>query len=125
MSTSPREATQHPRFGATPARILIVDDSVVARAVIGRLIDNGERFTVAGAVSDARAALAFLVDNRVDMVLLDIELPGIDGLSALPDIIAAGNRSEEHTSELQSLMRISYAVFCLKKKKKSKKLRNH
>src|SRR3546814_1188320 len=31
-----------------------------------------------------------------------------------------GHRSEEHTSELQSLMRISYAVFCLKKKKKSK-----
>src|SRR3546814_10844496 len=29
----------------------------------------------------------------------------------------AGHRSEEHTSELQSLMRISYAVFCLKKKK--------
>src|SRR3546814_2399630 len=29
-----------------------------------------------------------------------------------------GNRSEEHTSELQSLMRSSYAVFCLKKKKK-------
>src|SRR3546814_4417217 len=32
-------------------------------------------------------------------------------------------RSEEHTSELQSLMRISYAVFCLKKKKKHKKAR--
>src|SRR3546814_2160893 len=31
--------------------------------------------------------------------------------------VAAGQRSEEHTSELQSLMRISYAVFCLKKKK--------
>src|SRR3546814_8295683 len=31
-----------------------------------------------------------------------------------------GTRSEEHTSELQSLMRISYAVFCLKKKKKQK-----
>src|SRR3546814_8770139 len=31
-----------------------------------------------------------------------------------------GRRSEEHTSELQSLMRISYAVFCLKKKKKNK-----
>src|SRR3546814_3700367 len=31
-----------------------------------------------------------------------------------------GRRSEEHTSELQSLMRISYAVFCLKKKKKQK-----
>src|SRR3546814_20783487 len=37
------------------------------------------------------------------------------------------DRSEEHTSELQSLMRISYAVFCLKKKKKSKNssLRQH
>src|SRR3546814_2300836 len=32
-------------------------------------------------------------------------------------------RSDEHTSELQSLMRISYAVFCLKKKKKNKTLR--
>src|SRR3546814_6409958 len=31
--------------------------------------------------------------------------------------LQAGSRSEEHTSELQSLMRISYAVFCLKKKK--------
>src|SRR3546814_2655373 len=37
----------------------------------------------------------------------------------LEEVIAAmrGQRSEEHTSELQSLMRISYAVFCLKKKK--------
>src|SRR3546814_9203501 len=34
-------------------------------------------------------------------------------------------RSEEHTSELQSLMRISYAVFCLKKKKKTDTLNNH
>src|SRR3546814_8111080 len=34
------------------------------------------------------------------------------------------DRSEEHTSELQSLMRISYAVFCLKKKKQDKK-KNH
>src|SRR3546814_2009509 len=34
-------------------------------------------------------------------------------------------RSEEHTSELQSLMRISYAVFCLKKKKKQTKIIEH
>src|SRR3546814_2438005 len=40
--------------------------------------------------------------------------------------IAAGHmpRSEEHTSELQSLMRISYAVFCLKKKKQNKTITN-
>src|SRR3546814_3589911 len=37
-----------------------------------------------------------------------------------PPAPAADLRSEEHTSELQSLMRISYAVFCLKKKKKRK-----
>src|SRR3546814_7836454 len=35
------------------------------------------------------------------------------------DRLCQGRRSEEHTSELQSLMRISYAVFCLKKKKKN------
>src|SRR3546814_4674760 len=44
------------------------------------------------------------------------EAPGADGADALTV------RSEEHTSELQSLMRISYAVFCLKKKKKQKNL---
>src|SRR3546814_4977269 len=37
----------------------------------------------------------------------------------------AADRSEEHTSELQSLMRISYAVFCLKKKKVKKPLNTH
>src|SRR3546814_4481055 len=36
------------------------------------------------------------------------------------DAVGHVSRSEEHTSELQSLMRISYAVFCLKKKKKTK-----
>src|SRR3546814_8992625 len=42
----------------------------------------------------------------------------------LREAIGNGLRSEEHTSELQSLMRISYAVFCLKKKKNKKKI-NH
>src|SRR3546814_2701208 len=37
--------------------------------------------------------------------------------------LSPGDRSEEHTSELQSLMRISYAVFCLKKKKKERQIR--
>src|SRR3546814_7316740 len=43
---------------------------------------------------------------------------GLRGFGVLGGSIPAG-RSEEHTSELQSLMRISYAVFCLKKKKKT------
>src|SRR3546814_6918516 len=53
------------------------------------------------------------------------ETPGIDGLVAFVRLtlkdqakdVRVSARSEEHTSELQSLMRISYAVFCLKKKK--------
>src|SRR3546814_8379000 len=43
------------------------------------------------------------------------------GVIAGGDSAVVNHRSEEHTSELQSLMRISYAVFCLKKKKTYKK----
>src|SRR3546814_4275647 len=46
-----------------------------------------------------------------------------DAVSALEEL-ARPMRSEEHTSELQSLMRISYAVFCLKKKKKDNQQKN-
>src|SRR3546814_6961141 len=52
--------------------------------------------------------------GRVERVLGVDESAGAAGLLALGDGL---QRSEEHTSELQSLMRISYAVFCLKKKK--------
>ena len=72
------------------ARVLIVDDSVVARAVIARLIDASDHFSVAGAVGTAKAALEFLDRARVEFILLDIEMPGVDGLTALPDLIAAG-----------------------------------
>src|SRR3546814_1220740 len=48
-------------------------------------------------------------DQRLAKILAQIHLP----------VVQIGKRSEEHTSELQSLMRISYAVFCLKKKNKS------
>src|SRR3546814_7149454 len=44
--------------------------------------------------------------------------PGEVDLTAHVDFVALADRSEEHTSELQSLMRISYAVFCLNKKHK-------
>src|SRR3546814_3183715 len=67
--------------------------------------------------------------------LFDGELPQFNigtngGATAAPELetivanicAASGQRSEEHTSELQSLMRISYAVFCLKKKKKKQNI---
>lgn len=72
------------------ARVLIVDDSAVARAVITRTIEGLGRYEVAGAVPNVRAALAFLGQRHVDAILLDIELPGVDGLTALPDLLEAG-----------------------------------
>src|SRR3546814_6615862 len=63
--------------------------------------------------------IAATVGGGVDQVMARC----VDVLMAIPQLIFAlllltifGTRSEEHTSELQSLMRISYAVFCLKKK---------
>lgn len=87
-----RQAPEHAKalLKRPVARILIVDDSVVARAVIGKMIEANSAFAVVGAVPDAHAALKFLSTNRVDIILLDIEMPGIDGLSALPDLILAG-----------------------------------
>ncbi len=78
------------RDSADTARVLLVDDSVVARAVIARTIDASDRFSVVGAVSSAAAALEFLGRTTVEFILLDIEMPGIDGLTALPALIAAG-----------------------------------
>ena len=75
---------EHPR-----PRILIVDDSAVARAVLTQVVDAAERYVVAGAVGSATAALTFLAREAVDLILLDLAMPGIDGLTALPDLLAA------------------------------------
>src|SRR3546814_4379221 len=65
-------------------------------------------------------ALAVWMLSRIVPGPLALALYGVLALAAAA--WAWGGRSEEHTSELQSLMRISYAVFCLKKKKQQ---RNH
>src|SRR3546814_3965399 len=77
--------------------------------------------------SDLRGALADgwddFKDKRGDIIIIGFAYPVIGlmlavlalGYSLLPVVFPLA-RSEEHTSELQSLMRISYAVFCLKKK---------
>ena len=71
------------------ARVLIIDDSAVARAIMTRAITGDGRWTVAQAVSTISAALAFLATAQVEFILLDINLPGVDGLTALPDLLAA------------------------------------
>src|SRR3546814_7660178 len=72
----------------------------------GRAEANPLRFGVAGGVIEG----AIAVNGRTEVPSADVDLR-LSGLG-----LAQFFRSEEHTSELQSLMRISYAVFCLKKK---------
>src|SRR3546814_9139832 len=56
--------------------------------------------------------------NQAKVVDVDRDFRVVNFLERIDDaFIDVASRSEEHTSELQSLMRISYAVFCLKKKK--------
>src|SRR3546814_1645649 len=95
--------------------IMVEDETMVARrlarcveSVLGASLQRLEIF------GDLRSAEAHLQATVPDVLLLDLNLHGRDGFDLL-------KRSEEHTSELQSLMRISYAVFCLKKNKKTTK----
>src|SRR3546814_7624887 len=67
-----------------------------------------------------RRFMAFAAEVTPDnqgRVVIPQKLRSYAGLTTDVVVTGRGDRSEEHTSELQSLMRISYAVFCLKKKK--------
>lgn len=74
-----------------PIRLMIVDDSTVARAVLSRMVAADPGFEVVALAGNAREALDALRTVAVDIVLLDVEMPGASGLDALPDIIQAGN----------------------------------
>src|SRR3546814_3482470 len=69
-------------------------------------------------LSDDRSQDCASVDRIAGAHLLEIDRKLADLTALRRELKAVIDRSEEHTSELQSLMRISYAVFCLKKKNK-------
>jgi two-component system chemotaxis response regulator CheB len=75
--------------GDTPIRVLIVDDSVVIRAMIARILSDATRFKIVGAVANGKLALEHLARDPVDVVVLDIEMPVMSGLEALPRMIEA------------------------------------
>ena len=68
---------------------MIVDDSMVARAVLSRMIEADPAFEIAAVAATAEDAIDALRVVRVDVVLLDLEMPGAGGLKSLPGIIRA------------------------------------
>jgi two-component system chemotaxis response regulator CheB len=78
------------RSADPPIRLMIVDDSTVARAVLSRMVASNPDFEVVALAGNAGEALDALKTVKVDIVLLDVEMPGASGLEALPEIIRAG-----------------------------------
>jgi two-component system chemotaxis response regulator CheB len=70
-------------------RLMIVDDSTVARAVLSRMIESDPAFEITAVAGTAEDAIEALGECRVDVVILDLEMPGAGGLKSIPRIIAA------------------------------------
>ncbi|HEV2866730.1 MAG TPA: chemotaxis protein CheB, partial [Allosphingosinicella sp.] len=81
---------RHEPAAEPPIRLMIVDDSAVARAVLARMVAADPAFEVAALAANSREALDALKTVQVDIVLLDVEMPGASGLDALPEILRAG-----------------------------------
>jgi two-component system chemotaxis response regulator CheB len=84
-----RDRYQDPRTTRRRIRLMIVDDSTVARAVLSRMIESDPAFEITGVAASAEAAVEALGECKVDIVLLDLEMPGAGGLKSIPRIIAA------------------------------------
>src|SRR3546814_2600795 len=106
----------------------LADALVVHVAIVRAVQGHREALGVAGLGKQRLGLLGIvgqtLVQLRIEAVDLrrEHQVGGCRG--AAHDLVLDRLRSEEHTSELQSLMRISYAVFCLKKTKKQTKRSN-
>ncbi|HET9528920.1 MAG TPA: chemotaxis response regulator protein-glutamate methylesterase [Blastocatellia bacterium] len=75
-------------IGPRKIRVLVVDDSAVMRKLIPALLDKDESIEVVGTAIDGDFALNKLEQLRPDVVTMDIEMPRMDGLSALSHIVA-------------------------------------
>jgi two-component system chemotaxis response regulator CheB len=83
----PRAAT----LSATPAvvRVLICDDSAVVRSVIERLLRGNDAIRVVAKAANGLEAIEAVQAGGIDVVVLDVEMPVLDGLAALPRLLAA------------------------------------
>lgn len=76
-----------PLTPSEPVKVLIVDDSTSARAMLRSIVEKDPGLTVMGTAPDAFAAAKMMKANLPDVILLDLELPGMDGLTFLRRIM--------------------------------------
>lgn len=68
-------------------RVLIVDDSVIIRTLISRILKTSPDIDVVGMAGDGRDAIEKSKSLRPDVILLDLEMPVMDGLTAIPHLL--------------------------------------
>ncbi len=73
-------------------RVLVVDDSSFMRKAIARMIESEPGLQVVAQACDGREGVEFVKQHKPDVVTLDIEMPNLDGLSALREIVALPDR---------------------------------
>ncbi len=66
---------------------MLVDDSLVVRSVLERIIGTQPGMTICASVASAADAIDWLAADRADVIILDIEMPGMSGITALPHIL--------------------------------------
>jgi two-component system, chemotaxis family, protein-glutamate methylesterase/glutaminase len=74
----------HAQAADKTIRVMVVDDAVVVRSLLARWIDAEPDMHVVASLATGREAVAWFEKNDADIVLLDIEMPDLDGISALP-----------------------------------------
>lgn len=77
------------KLSRQPIRLMIVDDSLTARTVLKRMAESDGDLQVVAVASAAKNAIEELKSIQVDVILLDLQMPGLSGLEALPRIIEA------------------------------------
>jgi two-component system, chemotaxis family, protein-glutamate methylesterase/glutaminase len=84
MSVALSAASAAPAAGQAPIRVMVVDDAVVVRGLVSRWIEEEAGLVLAASVRTGRDAVAQIERARPDVVVLDVEMPELDGISALP-----------------------------------------
>jgi two-component system chemotaxis response regulator CheB len=69
-------------------RVLVVDDSTFMRMVLRRIIEAGSELTVVGEARNGREAVVLARDLKPDIITMDVEMPELDGLAAMKQILA-------------------------------------